>query len=101
MPNQNDATTSHYFASTYAAWAVAQTREQAIKDALRRTREAVRGRGEIPYPLIVQSCFVPLPQSSGYMIDWFLPTEDTGRTDIQHHEVSGPRGKPVLKTPAA
>ncbi len=88
-------TAQHYFASTYVAWATADTREAAIKDAVRRTREAVRGRGFIPWPLEILSCAVPLPQSSGYEIDNYLPVRETGRHDVQKHVQASQRATPA------
>lgn len=86
----------HFFASTFAAWFTARTREVAIAGAVRRTGKTLVDAQKRDGGIEVLSCRVPLPLDAPYAIQSYLPAGDTGRTDVEKHRVPGWLATPVL-----
>ena len=83
----------HYFASTAMAWATADTREEAIKKAIRHSgtsdvkRITLRLHKEGKEGFYCWSVQVLAPSDAKYSIEWYKP-QGVDLVDGRHHAVT-------------
>ena len=83
--NRND---HHYYASHAMGWATGATEQAAIDNLMLNNTETswVNNCLKAGEPLVFFSCRVPVPKSTPYEIEWYVP-KVAGLTECQNHLV--------------
>lgn len=83
----------HYYASTAAAWAVGETRAEAIKEVLDDSAGLFKPNAD--GGVFVYSVRIELPKTATYEIESFVP-KDVPLSDAKHGSFKMFKGAPIL-----
>lgn len=82
----------HYYASTALSWAVADTREEAIKRVARDAgADIIRANVKAHGGLYAESCRVELPIAAPYEIRMYMP-DGVQVSEHETHRITNARG---------